>query len=73
MSGRSRVEIPAGLEARRALGAPWGAWLDRLPGLVEGLQEDWELTIEGAPGPFVDFSTLANLAKTAFRGICSNA
>ncbi|MEZ5093012.1 aminoglycoside phosphotransferase family protein [Nocardioides sp.] len=49
MSGRSRVEIPAGLEARRALGAPWGAWLDRLPGLVEGLQEDWELTIEGAP------------------------
>ncbi|MGI9155768.1 MAG: aminoglycoside phosphotransferase family protein [Marmoricola sp.] len=43
------VEIPAGLEASRARGAAWGSWLDGLPGLVEGLVGEWQLTLDGAP------------------------
>lgn len=37
------VDIPAGLEAQRELGADWSAWLDRLPGLSAGLLEEWHL------------------------------
>lgn len=48
MSGRPRVEIPAGLEAQRELGADWGAWLDRLPALTGSLLDDWDLTVDGA-------------------------
>ena len=49
MSGRPRVEIPAGLEAQRELGADWGAWLDRLPALTGSVLDDWDLTVDGAP------------------------
>lgn len=42
------VPIPAGLASRRVLGAEWGGWLDRLPGLVRELLADWELTVAGA-------------------------
>ncbi len=35
------------LEAQRALGPDWSAWLDRLPARTEGLLEEWELVREG--------------------------
>lgn len=41
------VLIPPHLEARRALGEPWAAWLDALPGLVEDLSRRWQLTLDG--------------------------
>jgi streptomycin 6-kinase len=40
--------IPDGLLAQRALGADWGRWLDRLPGLAGELLGDWELRPAGA-------------------------
>lgn len=43
------VEIPAGLEASRARGPAWGSWLDGLPGLVEGLVGEWQLSLDGEP------------------------
>lgn len=39
--------VPPGLEGQRALGRPWGEWLDRLPGLVAGLTDEWELNYDG--------------------------
>lgn len=41
------MDVPAGLEARRELGLFWGAWLDRLPRLVDDLVEEWDLSIDG--------------------------
>lgn len=41
--------IPADLESRRSLGAPWGAWLDGLPALHRDVLEEWQLTPDGAP------------------------
>jgi streptomycin 6-kinase len=41
------VQIPPGLAAQAALGSQWAAWLDRLPGLVETLMDDWELAPDG--------------------------
>ena len=43
------VQIPAGLQAQRALGADWGEWLDRLPGLVTDLVGRWHLEPNGPP------------------------
>jgi streptomycin 6-kinase len=45
----SRLVIPADLEGRRALGAPWGTWLDGLPGLHRDVVEEWRLTPDGDP------------------------
>jgi streptomycin 6-kinase len=41
------VVIPPELESRRRLGPEWGTWLDRLPGLVVAVAEEWELRLEG--------------------------
>jgi streptomycin 6-kinase len=41
------VVVPAALDDQRRRGAPWAAWLDRLPGLGHDLLLDWELTPEG--------------------------
>ncbi|MGZ4445177.1 MAG: aminoglycoside phosphotransferase family protein [Nocardioides sp.] len=35
------------MEAQRALGPDWGAWLDALPRLVADLLEEWELAVDG--------------------------
>jgi streptomycin 6-kinase len=43
-----RIDVPASLEANRAKGGRWAAWLDDLPGLVSGLLEEWGLTPDGA-------------------------
>lgn len=44
-----RLLIPPDLESRRALGTPWGAWLDRLPALYRDLVDEWELAPDGEP------------------------
>jgi streptomycin 6-kinase len=43
------LDVPPGLEAQRALGPDWGAWLDRLPRLYAEVVEEWELEPEGEP------------------------
>lgn len=40
------LALPAGLDAQRRRGPDWSAWLDRLPGLVHNLVEEWDLTVE---------------------------
>lgn len=42
-------EIPPRLRAQESLGPLWVSWLDRLPGLVAGLVEEWALSYDGAP------------------------
>ena len=39
--------VPASLQAYAARGSGWADWLDRLPGVVRGLLEDWTLTLDG--------------------------
>ncbi|ABL81402.1 MULTISPECIES: aminoglycoside phosphotransferase family protein [unclassified Nocardioides] len=39
--------IPPGFSAYAARGADWAAFLDRLPGLVRDLLEEWQLTEDG--------------------------
>ena len=41
------VTIPPARDARRALGAPWEAWLDGLPHLLDDLLRGWHLTPDG--------------------------
>lgn len=41
------LTIPPGLDRQRSLGPEWAAWLDRLPGLVGDLVDDWELRLDG--------------------------
>ncbi|KAA1426330.1 aminoglycoside resistance protein [Nocardioides antri] len=41
------MTIPPGLDRQRSLGPQWGAWLDRLPGLVTEVTAAWELTVDG--------------------------
>ncbi|GCD88419.1 aminoglycoside phosphotransferase family protein [Nocardioides sp. LS1] len=43
------MRIPADLERQRALGPDWGAWLDRLPRLVDELLDEWDLAVDGEP------------------------
>lgn len=38
------VPVPSGLDAQRALGPEWAAWLDTLPATARGVLDDWELT-----------------------------
>jgi len=40
--------VPPGLDDQRALGPEWASWLDRLPGLVREVTEDWELVCDGS-------------------------
>ncbi|MDX6302717.1 MAG: streptomycin 6-kinase [Nocardioidaceae bacterium] len=44
----SSVEVPAAFLAQAARGGPLAAFLDRLPGLVREVLEDWQLTPDGA-------------------------
>lgn len=39
--------IPSGLQAYAARGPAWVAWLDRLPGVVRDLVDEWELGTDG--------------------------
>jgi streptomycin 6-kinase len=39
--------LPAGVVAMRDRGDDWAAWVDRLPGLVASLLDEWALTIDG--------------------------
>src|SRR4051812_14501859 len=39
--------IPPGLQAYADRGPDWAAWLDRLPGVVRDLLEEWELSRDG--------------------------
>ncbi len=43
------MEIPVGLQARRALGPEWSAWLDALPRRCDALLAEWALTPVAAP------------------------
>jgi len=40
--------VPPSLQAYAARGSSWASWLDRLPGVVRGLLDDWELVVDGA-------------------------
>jgi streptomycin 6-kinase len=70
------VTIPAGLQARRALGDDWGRWLDRLPRLTRELLEEWRLRVDGEPlhgwcsmvVPVVDADGVAGALKVGFDG-----
>ncbi|WP_127480617.1 aminoglycoside phosphotransferase family protein [Nocardioides pantholopis] len=42
------MSLPAGLLAYAARGPAWVQWLDRLPALLRELQEEWQLTGDGA-------------------------
>jgi streptomycin 6-kinase len=42
-----RIELPAGVLEMRTRGADWAAWVDRLPAVLAGLLDDWELTVDG--------------------------
>ncbi len=42
------VQVPPALEAVRARGPAWAAWLDRLPGLARNLLDEWHLSLDGA-------------------------
>lgn len=44
-----RFDLPAGLLARRRLGADWSAWLDALPARARAIGEEWDLTPDGDP------------------------
>lgn len=39
--------IPAHVLSYAERGADWASWVDRLPGLVSGLLDEWELTVDG--------------------------
>lgn len=41
------MTIPPGLQQYAERGPSWAAWLDRLPGLVRGLLDEWELVVDG--------------------------
>jgi streptomycin 6-kinase len=41
--------IPAGFLAYAARGPEWAGFLDRLPGLLRDLVEEWQLTVDGEP------------------------
>lgn len=43
------LAIPAGLLEQSRLGLEWVSWLDRLPGLLLELLEEWELVSEPVP------------------------
>jgi streptomycin 6-kinase len=45
----TRVPVPPALDAQRALGQDWAAWLDRLPAVAAELLAEWELSRSGAP------------------------
>ena len=42
-----RLDLPQGVLDMRHRGEDWAAWVDRLPGLVAGLVDDWRLTVDG--------------------------
>jgi streptomycin 6-kinase len=41
------MELPDGVLGMARRGPDWADWVDRLPGLVEGLLEEWQLTTDG--------------------------
>ena len=41
--------IPPSFRAYVARGPEWSDWLDRLPGLVRDLLDEWQLTVDGDP------------------------
>ena len=41
------MQLPAGVLAFAARGREWAAFVDRLPGLVRGLLDDWQLEADG--------------------------
>src|SRR5689334_14254414 len=41
--------LPAGVLAMAARGPAWADWVDRLPGVLAGLIEEWELRPDGEP------------------------
>ncbi|HWJ66463.1 MAG TPA: aminoglycoside phosphotransferase family protein [Nocardioides sp.] len=57
------VRVPPGLDAQRALGSTWAAWLDRLPATAAALLDEWELTPEG--GSWHGFCSLVLPVTTA--------
>nr|NLI49929.1 aminoglycoside resistance protein [Propionibacterium sp.] len=69
------VPLPPALNARRALGAPWAAWLDGLPRLVDDLLLRWHLTPDGPPlaghtalvVPVLDADGVRRALKVGFR------
>ncbi len=46
MAGRS-WRLPDGVLGMAARGPDWAAWVDRLPGLVGELLEEWQLAVDG--------------------------
>jgi streptomycin 6-kinase len=44
------VHLPQGVLAMADRGEAWSAWVERLPGVVRGLLEEWELSIDGPAG-----------------------
>jgi streptomycin 6-kinase len=43
-------DVPPELAARARLGPRWVSWLDELPRTVAAIVEEWQLTVDGAPG-----------------------
>jgi len=41
------VKLPDGVVGMSTRGPDWAAWVDGLPGLVQGLYDDWELRPDG--------------------------
>ncbi|HVK28156.1 MAG TPA: aminoglycoside phosphotransferase family protein [Nocardioides sp.] len=41
------VHVPSELDAQRALGPEWAAWLDLLPATTRAVLDEWDLTPEG--------------------------
>jgi streptomycin 6-kinase len=41
------VSLPDGVVGMARRGPAWAAWVDRLPGLVDLLLEEWELSVDG--------------------------
>jgi streptomycin 6-kinase len=41
------VKLPDGVLGMSSRGPDWAAWVDRLPGLVQGLYDEWELRPDG--------------------------
>lgn len=72
--GRGVLVIPPALQAAAGRGPDWAAWLERLPGVVRTLLEEWELTPGGEPAhghaslvvPVVDAAGEPAMLKVGF-------
>lgn len=42
------VTLPAGVQAMAGRGASWASWVDQLPALARAVQDEWQLSTDGA-------------------------